>query len=381
MGTNFQRVSLAGPPPRHDLGQQRQRQAALDAAIAAIRARFGQHIIRLAGDLAQVRAVSDRPPLSCGSFGLDLLTGGLPRGTITEYAGGDGSGRETLAATALARAQAAGGLALLVDPDGTADPDALAAAGVVLDALPIAYPATMAQAATTLGMLCRCGALDLMLVASLSALVRLPTGVRAGWPARLLSRLSHELRGRRTALLMVNAPVPGEQWRTVAETPMARVTALRLAFHGRGVQVGPHGDLEGLQTQVRVIKHRGHSHGTVFDLVIKAGGPDHTLELVRLARQLGCAQETPLGLQAAGLQIGRTENHAAITLERDPVLARALEEQVRRDASGFRIQMGQDRQQPMVCRRSNHAYAACSSTQTSAHRFWKRRRCSTRDTV
>jgi hypothetical protein len=67
----------------------------------------------------------------------------------------------------------------------------------------------------------------------------------------------------------------------------------------------------------------------VFDLVIKAGGPDHALELVRLARQVGCVRETSLGLWAAGLQIGRTENHAAATLERDPVLARALEDQIR----------------------------------------------------
>jgi hypothetical protein len=329
MSTNLQRVSLDAPPPRHDPGQQRERQAALEAAIATIRARFGPHIIRLACDLAHVRAVADRPPLSCGSFSLDLLTGGLPRGTIAEYAGGDGSGRETLAATALARAQAAGGLALLVDPDGTADPDALAAAGVVLDALPIAYPATTAQAATSLGMLCHCGALDLMLVASLSALVRLPGGALAGGPARLLSRLSHELRGRRTALLVVNAPLPGETWRSVAETPMARVAALRVAFHARGVQVGPHGDLTGLQSQLRVVKHRGHPYGTVFDLVIKAGGPDHALELIQLAQRLGCVRQTPLGLWGAGLQIGRTESHAAATLERDPVLEHALEEQVR----------------------------------------------------
>ena len=78
MSTNLQRVSLDGPPGRRDLGQPRDRQAALEAAIAAIRARFGPHIIRLAGDLVHVQAVADRPPLSCGSLGLDLLTGGLP---------------------------------------------------------------------------------------------------------------------------------------------------------------------------------------------------------------------------------------------------------------------------------------------------------------
>src|SRR5690349_18998234 len=143
MSTKLRGIPLASAAhTRSDTARLRRRQAALQEAIATIRARFGPRIIRPASDLVVVPALADRPLLSSGSLGLDLLTGGLPRGTLTEYAGCDGSGRETLAATALARTQEAGGLTLLIDPDGTADPDALAAAGVVLDALPLAYPAT-----------------------------------------------------------------------------------------------------------------------------------------------------------------------------------------------------------------------------------------------
>jgi RecA/RadA recombinase len=65
---------------------------------------------------------------------------------VVEYAGVDGSGRETLAAAALARAQQQGCLVLLVDPANTADPDALVAACVELGTLTIASPATAAQA-------------------------------------------------------------------------------------------------------------------------------------------------------------------------------------------------------------------------------------------
>jgi hypothetical protein len=104
------------------------REAALRAAIEALRTRFGPTIIRAASDLARWSPGDDRPLLSTGALGLDLLTGGLPRGGISEYAGRDGSGRETLAAVTMAQAQAAGGLAILVDAGGTADPDALTAA-------------------------------------------------------------------------------------------------------------------------------------------------------------------------------------------------------------------------------------------------------------
>jgi len=83
------------------------RRAALDAVVAALRRRYGahMHIIRAAGDLALLGPAMGTPTLSTGSLGLDLLTSGLVRGAIAEYAGVDGAGKETLAHTALARTQ------------------------------------------------------------------------------------------------------------------------------------------------------------------------------------------------------------------------------------------------------------------------------------
>jgi recombination protein RecA len=181
----------------------RSRRARLAAALDRLRQRFGPSIIHAAADLSCL-PVEGQPPLSTGSLGLDLLVGGLPRGNIVEYAGVDGSGRETLAAVALARAQQQGGLVLLVDPGNTADPDALVAAGVDLRSLTIASPSTAAQAWTILEVITRCGALDLILVLSLSSLLLLPGAATAGRVEKRLARLWLASRGRRTAVLFTN---------------------------------------------------------------------------------------------------------------------------------------------------------------------------------
>src|SRR3954464_16079241 len=111
------------------------RQAQLETVIAALRARYGDHIIRLASDVAALPATAGLAPLSTGSLALDLLTGGLPRGALSEVAGPDGPGQGSLAAAALGACQRGGGLVLLVDADHAADPDALSAAGVDLESL------------------------------------------------------------------------------------------------------------------------------------------------------------------------------------------------------------------------------------------------------
>src|SRR5919108_3011321 len=134
------------------------RQAALATAIAALRRRYGDHIIRTGADLAALPAATGLAPLATGSLGLDLITGGLPRGHVSEYAGADGTGKGTLALAALAACQHAGGLALLVDADGAADPDALAAARVDLGTLVLACPTSAREAWDVLVALGRCGA-------------------------------------------------------------------------------------------------------------------------------------------------------------------------------------------------------------------------------
>ena len=318
------------------------RQAALENAIAALRQRYGDRIIRMAADAPALVGASGAGALSTGSLSLDLLTGGLPRGQISEIAGPDGAGKGTLAYAALAACQRAGGLALLVDADNAADPDALRATGVDLTRLLLAYPASPAAAWDVLGALARCGALDLLALTSLNGLLILPG---AGWASgsleRHLARLATALRGRRTALLMTNLPLPlpeGADAAIMATAPLratvggaavARVAALRIALAPSGVRFTPYGDVASLcSTATAVRRHARPCAGSVT-LEIEPGGPRRAAELIALAEACGCVAHTPLGLLAGGAVLGRTADRAAATLEADPMLAATLEADVR----------------------------------------------------
>jgi len=304
------------------------RQAALENAIAALRQRYGDRIIRMAADAPALVGASGAGALSTGSLSLDLLTGGLPRGQISEIAGPDGTGKGTLANAALAACQYAGGLALLVDADNAADPDALRAAGVDLTCLLLAYPASAAAAWDVLGALARCGALDLLALTSLNGLLILPG---AGWASgsleRRLARLATALRGRRTALLMTNLPLPLPEGAaalattplraTVGGTAVTRVAALRIALAPAGVRFTPYGDVASLcSTATAVRRHASPCAGSVA-LEIAPGGPRRAAELIALAEACGCVAHTPLGLLAGGVVLGRTAERAAATLEAD----------------------------------------------------------------
>jgi len=310
--------------------------AALDVVVAALRRRYGAHIIRAASDLTASGPVSGTPTLSTGSLGLDLLTGGLVRGAFTEYAGVDGAGKETLAHTALARAQRDGGLALLLDADGASDPDALAAAGVDLSALTLACPTTAQEAWAALVALTRCGALDLLLVTSLSGLLNLPGAGDLRLLRVWLPRLRLALRGRRTALLLTNAPLARDDadraraGDTVGGAVMAQAASLRVALRPAGLRFGPHGDVVGLGATATVVKHHGLWRGPALPLELTEHGVNQARELVALGFLTGCVTATRLGLVAEGVALGRTEIRVAAALAADPDLAAALEARIRR---------------------------------------------------
>ncbi len=152
-------------------------------ALAALQERYGPRSIRLGADffdLSAPRADGADRPLTTGSLSLDLIATGLPRGGITEYAGIDGAGKESLALAALVACQRSGGGVLLVDADNAGDFDALAAAGVNLDALVLACPPTAAEAWHILTAVSAADALDLVVLFSLSALLGFPD---SGWGA------------------------------------------------------------------------------------------------------------------------------------------------------------------------------------------------------
>jgi len=294
-------------------------------------------------DLSAPRADGADRPLTTGSLGLDLIATGLPRGGITEYAGIDGAGKESLALAAVVACQQSGGGALLVDADNAGDFDALAAASVNLDALVLACPTTAAEAWHILTAVSAADALDLVVLFSLSALLGFPD---SGWGAHRLpqhlTRLVTTLRHSRTAVLLTNHPIPaswvatqeaasglGCPWRTAGGDAIAQAARLRIALEPAGVRMTAWGDLAAVRAVATVVKHRGQAHAPRLPLEIGLAGPDRCAELVALGLSTDCLHETALGLALDDAVPERSAERAAVALAAQPDLADALERRIR----------------------------------------------------
>ncbi len=150
-------------PQAHD------RDKALDLALAQIDKNFGKgSVMRLGEGVRQPIAV-----IPTGSIALDVALGigGLPRGRVVEIYGPESSGKTTVALHAVANAQAAGGIAAFIDAEHALDPDYAQKLGVDTDALLVSQPDTGEQALEIADMLIRSGALDILVVDSVAALV------------------------------------------------------------------------------------------------------------------------------------------------------------------------------------------------------------------
>ena len=145
------------------------RDKALDAALAQIDKQFGKGSVMRLGD--EVRVPIGVIPT--GSIALDVALGigGLPRGRVVEIYGPESSGKTTVALHAVASAQAAGGIAAFIDAEHALDPEYAQRLGVDTDALLVSQPDTGEQALEIADMLVRSGALDIIVIDSVAALV------------------------------------------------------------------------------------------------------------------------------------------------------------------------------------------------------------------
>src|SRR5690349_19854438 len=151
------------------MAQAPDREKALERAIAQIDKSFGKgSVMRLGEEARQPIAV-----IPTGSIALDVALGigGLPRGRVVEIYGPESSGKTTVALHAIANAQANGGLAAFIDAEHALDPEYARKLGVDTDALLVSQPDTGEQALEIADMLVRSGALDIIVIDSVAALV------------------------------------------------------------------------------------------------------------------------------------------------------------------------------------------------------------------
>ena len=157
---------------------QSDRSKALDTALAQIERQFGKgSVMKMSERQNQVVEV-----IPTGSIGLDIALGigGLPRGRVVEIYGPESSGKPTLTVHAIANAQKAGGICAFIDAEHAFDSEYAKKLGVDIDALLVSQPDTGEQALEIMDMLIRSGALDLVVVDSVAALV-LAQKLKARW--------------------------------------------------------------------------------------------------------------------------------------------------------------------------------------------------------
>jgi RecA/RadA recombinase len=188
------------------------REKALAAALAQIERQFGKGSVMRLGD--EVRAPVEAIPT--GSIALDVALGigGLPRGRVVEIYGPEGGGKTSMALHAIANAQKLGGIAAFIDAEHALDPDWAQKLGVDTDALLVSQPDTGEQALEITDMLVRSGAIDIVVIDSVAALVPRAEldgemgDSHVGLQARLMSQALRKLTGAisqtKTTVIFIN---------------------------------------------------------------------------------------------------------------------------------------------------------------------------------
>jgi recombination protein RecA len=242
---------------------------AIDAAVSQIERQFGKGSIMRMGDEEPQRVAS----ISTGALALDLAlgVGGVPRGRIIEIFGPESSGKTTLALHIIAEAQRAGGLAAFVDAEHAFDPTYAQAIGVDLENLYFSQPDNGEQALEIADTLVRSGALDLVVIDSVAALVPRAeiegemgdshVGLQARLMSQALRKLSGSLSRSGTTAIFINQlrEKIGVMFGSPETTPGGRAlkfySSVRLDIRRIGaLKVG--NDTVGNQTRVKVVKNK-----------------------------------------------------------------------------------------------------------------------------
>src|SRR6266542_3951079 len=186
---------------------------ALSTAVSQIRRSYGEGAIMKLGEAAAQREVSS---ISTGALSLDLAlgVGGIPRGRVIEIYGLESAGKTTVALHVVAEAQKLGGVAAFVDAEHALDPIYASRIGVNIDELLISQPDTGEQALDIVEVLVRSGALDVIVIDSVAALVPkaelegdmgdAPMGMQARLMSQGLRKLTAVISKARTSVIFIN---------------------------------------------------------------------------------------------------------------------------------------------------------------------------------
>ena len=323
------------------------KQKALDAALSQIERALGKGSIMKLG--AREHLV-EAEVVSTGSLGLDIALGigGLPRGRIVEIYGPESSGKTTLALHAIAQAQKAGGTCAFVDAEHALDPSYARKLGVNIDELLISQPDAGEQALEIADTLVRSGAIDVLVVDSVAALVPRAElegemgDSHVGLHARLMSQALRKLTGSisksNCLVIFINqirlkiGVMFGNPETTTGGNALKFYASVRLDIRRIGA-IKDRETVVGNQTRVKVVKNKMAPPFRVVEFDIMYGeGVSKVGELLDLGIQASVVDKSGAWFSYEGTRIGQGREYAKNYLRNNPEMADAIEAKIRGNA-------------------------------------------------
>ncbi|MFM1905413.1 MAG: hypothetical protein RIT32_209 [Actinomycetota bacterium] len=318
------------------------RDKALDTALAQIEKQFGKGSVMRLGD-------ENRPPVQViptGSVAVDVAlgVGGLPRGRIIEIYGPESSGKTTLALHAIANAQKQGGIAAFIDAEHALDPEYAQKLGVDIDALLVSQPDTGEQALEIADMLVRSGAISLIVVDSVAALVPRAeiegemgdshVGLQARLMSQALRKLTGALSNSGTTMIFINQL--REKIGVMFGSPETTTGGKALKFYAsvridiRRIEALKDGtEIVGNRTRVKVVKNKVAPPFKQAEFDILYGhGISREGSLIDMGVDQGIIKKAGAWYTYEGDQLGQGKENARQFLIDNPDLATEIETKI-----------------------------------------------------
>ena len=327
---------------------------ALEAAVLQIERAFGKGSIMRLG---QTENALEIPAISTGSLGLDLALGigGLPKGRIVEIYGPESSGKTTLALHVVAEAQKKGGSCAYIDAEHAMDPVYAGKLGVNINEMLISQPDTGEQALEIADTLVRSGAIDVLVVDSVAALVPKAElegdmgdshmGLQARLMSQALRKLTASVARANTLVIFINqirmkiGVMFGNPETTTGGNALKFYASVRLDIRRIG-SIKDREDVIGNQTRVKVVKNKVAPPFKTVDFDIMYGeGISKLGELLDLGVKAGVIEKAGAWFSCKGDRIGQGRENAKAYLKANPALAEEIEKTIREHAKDISVQL------------------------------------------
>ena len=327
---------------------------ALDAALSQIEKAFGKgSIMRLGQDNAHV----DIEGIPTGSLGLDMALGigGLPRGRIIEIYGPESSGKTTLALSVIAQAQKNGGTCAFIDAEHALDPSYAKKIGVDIENLLISQPDAGEQALEITDTLVRSGAIDVLVVDSVAALVPKAElegemgdshmGLQARLMSQALRKLTSTIARSNTLVIFINqirmkiGVMFGNPETTTGGNALKFYASVRIDIRSIG-KIKDKEDVIGSQTRVKIVKNKVAPPFKVIDFDSMYGeGISKTGEIIDLGVKANVIEKSGAWFAYNGEKLGQGRENAKTFLREHPEIALEIENKIKADSGHLSSEM------------------------------------------